>query len=165
MFTAIKHGMGQRVDFMEINKMQLHDVTDVYQLECECFSVPWSENSIKEELSNTLAHFFVAKQGDKTIGYIGTHLVLDECSITNLAVTKGRRESGVGSRLLKVAIENAKQADASFITLEVRESNAIAILLYKKHGFETKGIRKNFYEQPLEDGLIMTKSFKGEELT
>lgn len=160
MFTVTRHGTAQRADKMEITRMQPDDVSGIHRLEIECFSSPWSQDSIKHELSNPMSHFFVAKLGEQLIGYIGTQLVLDECYITNIAVTKTKRGKGIGSSLLETATQNAKLCGASFITLEVRQSNAVAIELYKKHGFIPQGKRRNFYNNPTEDGLIMTKKFK-----
>lgn len=148
---------------MKITKMQSCDIDGVFALENECFSAPWSKQSLINELTNPLANFFVACKNDCVIGYIGTHLILDECYITNIAVTKDFRKSGIGSGLLDYAISYAKANSASFITLEVRESNIIAIEFYKKFGFKPQGFRKNFYENPLENGLIFTKWF-GEEV-
>jgi len=144
---------------MEILAMRQQDVEGVFSLECECFSSPWSKQSIENELSNPLARFFVALSDGCVCGYIGTHTVLDECYITNIAVTKNIRRSGVGKSLLKTAVNSAQKNGASFITLEVRQSNTPAIELYKKLGFKMQGNRKNFYDNPQEDGIIMTKSF------
>ena len=163
MSTATKHGMVQRADNMEIFKMQAQDVEGVYALECECFSKPWSKKSIENELYNPLSDFFVAREGQDVVGYIGTQTVLDECSITNIAVTKSFRKKGIGTKLLEIAIDCAMAKDSSFITLEVRKSNEEAISIYDKFGFDVKGIRKNFYENPCEDAYIMTKFFKEEE--
>lgn len=148
---------------MKITKMQSCDIDGVFALENECFSAPWSKQSLINELTNPLASFFVACKNDCVIGYIGTHLIIDECYITNIAVTKDFRKSGIGSGLLDYAIKYANEKNASFITLEVRKSNLAAITLYEKFGFKSQGNRKNFYENPLEDGLILTKWF-GEEV-
>lgn len=148
---------------MKITQMKKHNVDSVFDLESECFSVPWSKQSIANELENPNARFFVACKDNYVLGYIGMHLILDECYITNIAVSKKYRKTGVGSSLLNYAISYAKANSASFITLEVRESNVIAIEFYKKFGFKPQGFRKNFYENPVENGLIFTKWF-GEEV-
>ncbi len=162
MSIVIKPGTVQRDDCMEISRMHIEDVCGVYNLERECFTLPWSKKSIESELSNPLSNFFVAKVDNNVVGYIGTQTVLDECYITNIAVTKSVRKSGIGSALIKTVVEFAQDNGASFITLEVRKSNENAISLYNKFGFSTKGIRKNFYEHPVEDGIIMTKMFQKE---
>ncbi len=134
-------------------------VKDVAELEKECFTTPWSENLLKEELSSENSSFFVAVKDGEAIGYIGTKSVCGECYITNICVKKERRKTGTGSRLLEKAILKSLSRNDEFITLEVRKSNADAIRLYKKFGFEILGERKNFYRLPDEDGYIMTKKF------
>ena len=139
-------------------------MTDVYipqiaRLEIECFSSPWSEKSLSEELGNSDSHFICALDGDELIGYIGVQEICSEAYITNIAVFEQYRGRGVGRALLKNACEGAKKRNCEFITLEVRRSNEAAISLYLSEGFEQAGIRKNFYSDPTEDGIIYTKNF------
>ncbi len=142
-----------------IEPMNKQSTAAVAQLEKECFSVPWSEKAISDELENPSAHFFTAYRFGEYVGYIGMHLVLDECYITNIAVTEKQRKKGIGSSLLSFAEKYAEKNGASFISLEVRKSNEAAKALYNKHGFKLCGERKKFYTAPDEDGLIMTKFF------
>ena len=137
-------------------------VDGVSGLEKECFSVPWSRKSISDELTNDTAHFFVAEQTGNVIGYIGTNIVADECYITNVAVTESERRKGVARLLLKKGEETAKEHGCRFITLEVRRSNKAAISLYSSQGYKECGIRKNYYTDPAEDAIIMTKFFSEE---
>ena len=147
---------------VSIKPFRRETVEAVAQLEKECFSVPWSKKSLSDELANDTAHFFVAERFNNVIGYIGTNIVADECYITNVAVTKSERRKGVGLLLLKKAEETAKEHACRFITLEVRRSNEAAVSLYRKLGFKECGLRKNYYTEPSEDGLIMTKFFSEE---
>ena len=144
--------------------MIIVNMTDVYipqiaRLEIECFSSPWSEKSLSEELGNSDSHFICALDGDELIGYIGVQEICSEAYITNIAVFEQYRGRGVGRALLKNACEGAKKRNCEFITLEVRRSNEAAISLYLSEGFEQAGIRKNFYSDPTEDGIIYTKNF------
>ncbi len=129
------------------------------QMEKCCFSTPWSENSLWEELQNPLAHFLVAMVGGSTVGYIGTQEVAGECYITNIAVLPEQRRQGIAQALLASAIHGAQERSCEFITLEVRAGNTAAILLYEKNGFVTAGRRKEFYRHPDEDAFIMTRTF------
>lgn len=147
----------------EIFQMTQNDVISVAQIEKECFSSPWSEDGIKEELTNANARFFVAKSMGRALGYMGMHIILDECYVANLAVFPCHRRKGIGEKLILHAIETAKNENCAFISLEVRLSNSPAIALYEKMGFERVGQRKNFYSEPKEDALIMTKSFSKED--
>lgn len=141
-----------------IEKMKAEHILPIALLEKECFSQPWSENALSEELSNENSHFLVAVSDD-VMGYIGVQEICGEAYITNVAVFEKYRKSGVGRALLKAACDEAKSRKCEFITLEVRESNVPAISLYESEGFEKAGIRKNFYSSPTENGVIYTKYF------
>lgn len=145
-----------------VSPMAAEDIEPISEIEKECFSKPWSAESIKAELENPTAHFFTFKKDGKVCGYIGMHMVLDECYIANVAVSKNCRRSGIGQALVEKAILEAKENNCSFISLEVRKSNSAAIALYEKNGFSTVGERKNFYSDPTENALIMTKYFEGD---
>lgn len=144
---------------MKIVPMTRQSVPQIAEIEQECFSRPWSEKSIAQELKNENAHFFVAQLCGEVFGYIGMHTAADECYIANVAVRENRRKGGTGEALVRFACEKAKQLGCSFISLEVRKSNEAAVSLYKKCGFSFVGERKKFYSDPEEDAYIMTKYF------
>jgi ribosomal-protein-alanine N-acetyltransferase len=133
---------------------------DVARLEEECFSLPWTYDGLRVELSNKFARFFVAQAGDEIVGYIGAHNVLGEVSVANIAVSPKYRRQGVGRILLDKLIADSKEEKAEFVTLEVRKTNFGAISLYEKAGFSVVGERKRFYENPVEDALLMTYYFE-----
>lgn len=139
-------------------KMSPEHIVQIAILEKECFSEPWSENALAEELANENSHFLVAVSDDVT-GYIGVQEICGEAYITNVAVFGKYRKNGIGRALLNAACNGAKGRGCEFITLEVRESNISAIKLYESEGFEKAGIRKNFYSAPTENGIIYTKYF------
>ncbi|MBO5409809.1 MAG: ribosomal protein S18-alanine N-acetyltransferase [Clostridia bacterium] len=140
-------------------EMNESHVASIAQLEKECFSSPWSENAIREELANPNSHFLVA-QGNEVFGYIGVQEICGEAYITNVAVFAEHRRIGAGRALLKSAADGARARGCEFITLEVRKSNSAAISLYISEGFEEAGIRKNFYTAPVEDAVLYTKRFE-----
>ena len=141
---------------LEIKKMTSSHIGEIARLEKECFSSPWSEDGLKSELDNNFARFFVAFLGDRIAGYIGSHNVLGEVYITNVAVNGNCRGKGYGKILVNHLIKQSETERAFFITLEVRKSNENAIKLYEKCGFKLIGERKNFYSKPTEDALIYT---------
>lgn len=143
---------------VNIDTMTESDVPSVAEIEKECFSSPWSENAVREELKNENAVFFTAKLFGETVGYMGMHTVLDECYVANVAVKNEHRRKGIGRSLLKYAEEKARERNCSFISLEVRVSNESAIALYSAEGYKNMGERKNFYSAPTENALIMTKA-------
>ncbi len=147
----------------EILPMTESHITQIAQLERECFSSPWSENALEQELSNPQAHFLCAVCDGIVAGYIGVHEIVGEAYITNIAVFSDYRRRGLGERLLQAAQNGAAERECEFITLEVRKSNGAAVSLYRKHGFDIAGERRNFYTAPVEDALIMTKNLRKEE--
>ncbi|MEA5042862.1 MAG: ribosomal protein S18-alanine N-acetyltransferase [Oscillibacter ruminantium] len=133
---------------------------EIAALEKICFSTPWSRAMLAEELDNVCSAFLTALDEDgRVIGYAGLQVVLDEGYIANIAVRPEDRQKGVASQLLQVFIDFARGNKLAFLTLEVRPSNTAAIVLYGHHGFRTAGRRKNYYEHPKEDALIMTLEF------
>ncbi len=144
---------------MKIVKFDETCVDGIAEIEKECFSAPWSVESVRAELQNDNAHFLVAKAGDKVIGYIGVHEVAGEAYIANIAVKPEYRRMKIASALMTQAENGAKERGCEFISLEVRKSNVPAISLYEKRGYTVKGERKNFYSNPTENGIIMTLEF------
>ena len=145
-----------------IEKMGESHIEKLAVIEKECFSTPWSENALREELGNSFARFLVAVCDGEVSGYIGAHNILGEVYITNVAVSQKHRRKGMGEKLINSLISLCESENAEFITLEVRESNKPAINLYKKMKFKDVGKRKNFYENPREDAILMTYKPDGE---
>lgn len=137
-------------------------VAGIRTIEQECFSDPWSEQAVLSQLPNENHVFLVALDGETVIGYVGMMHILDEGYISNVAVTGAYRRQGIADALLKQLLEQADRLRLSFVTLEVRQSNAPAQALYAKHGFEPVGLRKGYYTKPKENAVLMTVYLKGE---
>ena len=131
------------------------DIADIVKIEKACFSSPWSGESLAEALANPCSHFLLAEADGETAGYLGLQIFSGEGYVTNIAVLPEFRRRGIA----KALIAEACRADMEFITLEVRQSNLPAISLYEKAGFENMGIRPDFYSNPEENAVIMTKHF------
>ena len=145
---------------VRIVPMNADHLDQVAELERICFTTPWSRNMLAEELENGLSAFLVAlDDGDNVVGYAGLQVILDEGSITNVAVRPDCRRQGIAGKLLQVFLDFAQGNHLAFLTLEVRASNYDAIALYGSRGFREAGRRKNYYEHPREDAIIMTKEF------
>ncbi|MCL2048930.1 MAG: ribosomal protein S18-alanine N-acetyltransferase [Defluviitaleaceae bacterium] len=142
---------------MLIKKGEACHVDQMYEIEKEAFSIPWTKTSIAYEISQDMCICFVAIQGERVIGHVYMRHIMDEGEIINIAVRQTERSKGVAGFLLKALLKAAKECNIKSITLEVRESNFPAISLYKKFGFTNQGIRKEYYSQPFEDGIIMGK--------
>ena len=145
---------------VRIVPMNADHLDEVAELERICFPDPWSRNMLAEELDNALSAFLVALDDDgRGVGYAGLQVVLDEGYITNVAVRPECRRNGIAAKLLQVFLDFAQANGLSFLTLEVRASNYGAIALYGSRGFRSVGRRRNYYEHPREDAVIMTREF------
>lgn len=139
-----------------IEMMTVDDIDNVVEVENNCFSIPWSKASFLREVENNeVALYLVAKIENKAVGYIGVWRIIDEGHITNVAVHSDYRGLGIGSMLVSELLSLCKKDGINSFTLEVRKSNEIAQKLYRKYGFEERGIRKNYYEDNKEDAVIM----------
>jgi len=136
-----------------VTRAQNNHASQIYKLETESFSDPWSVVSIIHEIEHSI--FLVAMDlADNIVGYVSMRHIMDEGHINNIAVSKEYRNQGIGSKLMDALLEIA-QPNIKALTLEVRASNKNAIYLYQKYGFIIEGYRKNYYNNPIEDAAIM----------
>lgn len=143
---------------INIRRMNREDVPAAAALERQCFSEPWSENAYLSALANENALYLVAESADGSIaGMCGLLDILGEGDISNVAVREDFRKKGIAERMLSELMKQGRERGISEFTLEVRASNEAAIRLYEKFGFVCEGCRKNFYEKPKEDALILWK--------
>lgn len=145
---------------MKILPMNEYHVAQVAELEKLCFSDPWSENSVASELKNPLSLWLIAEEDGVVCGYVGSQTVLGETDMMNIAVRPDCRRKGVASALITELICRLKGQGSHILRLEVRESNAPAIALYKAMGFTQLGLRKNYYRNPKENALILGKEWE-----
>lgn len=126
------------------------------ELETLCFSLPWTIEQLRSQLPDEHHVFLTALEGEHLLGYVGMMVVLDEGYISNVAVAPEARRKGIGDALITELMRRAELLELAFVTLEVRQSNAPAAALYEKHGFTAVGRRKNYYDLPREDAVLMT---------
>ena len=124
----------------------------IQRIEQQSISMPWTEMMLRIQLQPESHIFLTAERAVEA----GTMYVLDEGYISNVAVHPDYRRRGAGDALISALIARGREKRLSFLTLEVRESNAAARALYEKHGFRAVGRRKNYYEKPVEDAILMT---------
>ena len=142
-----------------IRKMQPEDLAEVCKIEKDNFSLPWSEKSFLESMEREDTVFLVALEDEDVAGYIGCDCIAGAGEITNVAVKASHRRKGIGGKLLQKLYEEGAALDTQEYFLEVLESNEAAIGLYLSQGFVKEGIRKNFYEKPVENAVIMGNHF------
>ena len=131
-------------------------IPQIAAMERACFTDPWSESALRDELLSPLARYFVCTQEGQVLGYIGTRVVLDECQVANVAVSPSCRREGVASFLMEAMLDFCRREGMNLVTLEVRVSNSTAQALYKKFGFQKTGIRPGYYQSPPEDAVLMS---------
>ena len=138
---------------MIIRPMEPEDADSVAQIEKDSFTQPWSRQGFLDAMRLPENIMLVAQEDGEILGYQCTYVSFDEGELTNIAVKK--------SHLIRCLQEKAKESGVERIVLEARVTNEAAISLYQKMGFVNLGIRKNLYEHPVEDGVIM--SYTAEE--
>ena len=143
---------------MNIVVMQERHLAALAEIERACFHAPWSENMLREELGKGI--FLVAEQDGRTAGYVGCQTVLDEGYITNVAVSPDFRRQGIARALILALIGELRKRGSRCLTLEVRASNDPARALYESLGFAHVGTRRNYYQNPKEDALILRKEWE-----
>lgn len=129
----------------------------VARLEKECFSTPWSREAFCAAVRSGDYEYVAALSGEELVGYAGMQVVPDEAEVTNIGVKEGFRGLGIGGQLMEALETIGRRRSVRYLHLEVRESNGPARALYERRGFEIDGIRKNFYQKPRENAVLMTK--------
>jgi ribosomal-protein-alanine N-acetyltransferase len=142
------------------------DVKDVVTIENLSFSIPWSEEMFRSELSLDFAHNFTGKlhlngTRDILVGYICSWLFDGEAHILNIAVHPDYRRMGLGSYLMRFFIDFCRTKKAKTLSLDVRSSNHPAIEMYRKMGFRKRGLRSHYYADNAEDAVIMALKLNG----
>ncbi len=139
--------------------MKKEDIDQVMSIEQASFSMPWSRNLFLSEFRSPGISTLMVALADGPVrtvgGYIVIWLVEDEMHILNLAVTPSLRRQGIARKLVLAAIKRADQKGAKRAFLEVRASNAVAQKLYLDLGFTGTSLRRDYYDAPVEDAVIM----------
>lgn len=148
---------------MRLVPMDRSHLPAVAEIERQCFSRPWTEEMIAQELYNDLSSLVVAEgEYGAVLGYGLVKAVLDEGCLEKIAVAPDARRQGVAAAILGAFLRYGR-AHLAFLTLEVREKNAPAIALYQKFGLQVVGRRKNYYADLKEDAILMTVEFDGHD--
>ncbi len=132
------------------------DIADVLRIEELCFSTAWPQNAFFNEVQqNKLAHYFVGRVGKEIVAYGGIWVILEDSHITTIAVHPRFQGKKYGEMVLLYLLDRAIEYGASWITLEVRESNNVAQSLYRKYGFTVVSTRRAYYSDNSENALVM----------
>ncbi len=142
-----------------VDALEETDLTDVLDIEAASFTNPWTRAMFEGELLNPgVARGYVLRTPEwRVAGFCTVFVMADELHVNNLAVRPECRGVGAGRALLEFVIGDAVSLGARRATLEVRQSNSIALKLYERLGFSVAAIRKDYYANPVEDALILWK--------
>jgi ribosomal-protein-alanine N-acetyltransferase len=144
--------------------MTEHDLLEVVEIEETTGLSQWGWDAYRAELSKPEAIMLVARRerpdvyGKRIVGYIAARVSADELHVNNIGVRAGWRRRGVGGALLSSALAAGARHGARSAVLEVRAGNLAAQAMYRGLGFETVGERKNYYKEPAENAIIMTRA-------
>lgn len=147
-----------------IQQMQEADILETALLEAQLFSEPWSAESLRQAALKPSNLYLAVRQNGMLCAYCGLWGVADEGQITNVAVHPEYRRRGIARTMLKELLRQGRAQGLSAFTLEVRAGNVGAIKLYDSLGFLEAGIRKQFYNKPKEDAVIMWLKDRKEQI-
>jgi ribosomal-protein-alanine N-acetyltransferase len=142
---------------INIRTVTSEDIPRILEIEQESFTPPWSVETFLNELDRDDSLFTVAIQDNEIVGFSITRQMADEAELQNIAVIKTHQRQGIADALVNSVLDWAKKQEIQAIYLEVRESNDSAIALYTKHGFKPIGLRRDYYDQPTENAVIMAR--------
>jgi ribosomal-protein-alanine N-acetyltransferase len=148
-----------------IELMGEHDLLEVVEIEELCGLSRWGWDAYRAELDRPEAVMLVARvgglyDGKSVAGYVAARANGDELHINNIGVRREARGQGIGGTLLETALELGRMMDVRTSTLEVRAANRVAQALYRQHGYEVVGRRKNYYRYPTDDALVMSATLR-----
>ena len=146
---------GAGVGGVAIRPLQLRDLSTIEEIERTSYPTPWSRSMFAGELAKPSSICLGAFDGERLIGYLIVSRYVDAWHVMNVAVAVDRRRRGIASDLLGALFERTREDGRRGYTLEVRVSNAGAISLYERLGFERRGVRRAYYTDNREDALIM----------
>ncbi len=147
----------------ELRTAEKADLPAIAALEKECFPLGVPEDALERMLSDPMTVMLCVTEGETLLGWGYFQTVLDEGYVGDLAVAAEERRRGVGTMLVRGMTASARERGLAFLTLEVRQSNLPARKTYEKCGFREAGRRRNYYEKPREDAVLMTVTFRGED--
>lgn len=143
-----------------VRPMTEGDLGAVLEIERAAFTVPWTPATFRGLLRRADSHLRVAEAGGRIVGYAAVWIVADQAELGDIAVSAEWRRRGVGRLLLASVFELVRERGVRELYLEVRVSNADARRLYERHGFHEVGLRRNYYDRPREDALVLRRTME-----
>ncbi|MCW6675891.1 ribosomal protein S18-alanine N-acetyltransferase [Aerococcaceae bacterium NML180378] len=122
----------------------------------------WTQAQSQADFANEYAEYYVLLQGTNMLGYLGLHRIMDEATINMIYILPSHRQKGLATDLLSFVLEQLAFREVKHLFLEVRARNIAAQRLYQKLKFQPLTVRKNYYQQPADDAVIMQLALKQE---
>lgn len=138
-----------------VRKAENKDLEELTEIEALCSGMPWTQDQMAEEILFRFARTYVCEEEGRVVGFLSAHVLEDESHINEFGVMPGFRNRGLGQKLISAFLEECAETGVKKITLEVREGAAPAVRLYERNGWKRIGLRKGFYRNPAEDGIVM----------
>ena len=143
---------------IELHQMTRAHLRAVTELERELFpDDPWSERTLRDEISAPRRYYLVATDGDDLVAYGGIADLAGEAHVMTIGVRTDSRRAGLGSQLLEALLARAAIWRCTRVLLEVAADNEAARQLYTRHGFAPIGVRRNYYESTGTDAVVMAR--------
>jgi [ribosomal protein S18]-alanine N-acetyltransferase len=141
---------------VSIRRLAACDLDAVVAIETEAFTTPWSADTFVGMLDReTVEALVMVDDIGSVLGYAVLWCILDQGELANIAIVPERRRDGLGAWLLRHVVDVARSRGVEKLFLEVRTSNEAAIRLYRRFGFDDVGARRDYYEHPREDAVVM----------
>lgn len=145
-------------DNLIIRRIEESELKSAALLEEMCLgNEAWSYESVKDAFNKEYYYYFIAVLDGVHVGNVLFTRSFDEADISNVCVSSEYRERKIAYSMLEFSIDYMKKEGVEHFTLEVRQGNSKALGLYQKLGFESAGVRPDFYSNPTEDAVIMWK--------
>ena len=141
-----------------IRPAQLRDVYSIQSIDRSVFPKSWTQQFTVEQITRRKGAHIVAERAHRVVGHGGVAFLADDAHVTSVAVDPQHHRLGIGTTLMQELIELSAARVSGSITLEVRVSKESAIALYEQLGFESAGVRPNYYADTKEDAVIMWRS-------
>lgn len=154
--TLINRQSGFFVNNINLRQILPSDSKPVFKIETDSYRFPWSESDILCEIQNNFSKNFLLENKNQIVGYIFSHIVVDQIQINNVCIDKNYRGNGYAKLLLNSVFNNVKKTGVKHAFLEVRETNIVAFKLYCSIGFKKDCIRKKYYSDG-DNAILMSK--------
>lgn len=151
--------MSAQPDGYAVRPAGLDDIEAIQAIERHCFRASQSAEQYRRELASPQCHTLLVEHEGRTVGYAMANLILDEAHLPSIGVLDGHRRRGLGRRLMEQMLALVRAHGARVIFLEVRRQNRAARRLYESLGFELLSIRRDYYWDPPDDGMVMSLTF------